>query len=244
LTRTNTLIAVAVLGLSIGLVNNVVAQGGVVGRVVGSSGQPLPGVSVTMLPASGGLPIYATTGADGTYRFEKVPDGRYRVDFELRRFDITRRNWVQVRNGVSAFADATLRASGICECVMISSLPPVRTRSGRVVDGEGRPLPRARLELVAPLPNEPGGPITWSEVRYADAEGRFAVSVPLNTAWKLTVSDSGFRPVTQQVSGGESDPLVFRLTFTGGDGVFSLPEYERLEQSCRCSDDLFKHAER
>ena len=216
------------------------AQQGVVGRVVDTIGQPLPGVTVTMMPAAGGEQRRTTTAGEGTYRFDSLADAMYRVDFELRGFDVTRRSFVRVPRGASTFADATLRLSAICECVSVTGLPRVAQRSGRVVDETGRPLPRARLEIAVPIPAEAGvAPAsTWREVRYADTEGRFSVLAPVAGAWALTASDSGFRPVTQQVSGSATEPLVFTLFFTG---IGPPTEYERFSQGCRCSGDLFTH---
>src|SRR5688572_8917076 len=151
----------------------VVAQEAVVGRVVDTVGQPLPGVTVTMMPAASGEQRRTTTAGDGTYRFDQVADGLYRMDFELLAFDVTRRNSVRVRSGSSTFADATLRLSPMaCECVLVTRLPRVAKRSGRVVDEAGRPLPRARLEIAVPIAAEAGAvPESTSEVTYADAEG-------------------------------------------------------------------------
>ena len=217
------------------------AQQGVAGRVVDTIGKPMPGVTVTIMPAAGGEQTRTTTAGDGTYRFDEMADGIYRVDFELVGFDVTRRNFVRVRNGSSTFADATLRVSSMCECVSVTGLPRVAQRSGRVVDETGRPLPRARLEIAVPIPAEAGvAPAsTWREVRYADTEGRFSVLAPVAGAWALIASDSGFRSVTQQVSGSPTEPLVFTLFFTGTDTGFQV--YERFSRGCRCSGDLFTH---
>src|SRR5262245_7215647 len=113
--------ALALIGVFVHVVN---AQSAVTGRVVDTAGQPIPGVLVKMLRASGGTQTGTVTSADGTYRYEKVPDGNYRVDFELLGFEAIRRNYVVVRDGRSTFADATLRVRAICECVTVTGLPP------------------------------------------------------------------------------------------------------------------------
>ena len=232
---------IATAALITALSHTTTAQQDVVGRVVDTIGKPLPGVTVTMMPAAGGEQTRTTTAGDGTYRFDKMSDGMYRVDFELVGFDVTRRNFVRVRNASSTFADATLRLSSMCECVSVTGLPRVAQRSGLVVDEKGRPLPRARLELAVPIPAEPGvAPAsTWREVRYADTEGRFSVLAPITGTWPLTASDSGFRPATQQISASAAEPITFRLFFTGTGP--ELPDYERFSRGCRCSGDLFTH---
>ena len=210
-----------------------VEQTGIIaGRVVDAIGQPVPGVSVTTIPESGGLGKRVTTGRDGTYRFETLPSETYRVDFETLAFDLTRRNHVRVRNHASTSAEAVLHVSAICECVTIVPPNPLAVRAGEVVDDAGRPLPHARLEVVSPIRRE---------VAYADADGRFLVRVPTDATWPLTASDTGFGAVTQQVSGAVAEPTVFRLRYAGTTGV---PDSERLSRACRCPGDLFAHSGR
>jgi hypothetical protein len=153
----------------------------------------------------------------------------YRVDFELQAFDAARRNRVSVSPDFTARADATLHISRLCECVFAPDNSRLSFRAGQVVDAAGRPLPRARLEITTP---------DYTEVTRADAEGRFGVRLPPDTAWALTASDSGFRPMTQRVSGATAQPIVFTLTYAGERGV---PVLERLDQGCRCAGSLFWH---
>ena len=198
----------------------------IVGHVVDAADQPLSGVSVASTPGSGGQVWVTTTDSDGSYRFEVLPEGTYRVDFELPGFELVRRNHVRVGHGISAEADARLAVGVICECVTIVPATPLRQRAGRVVDEAGRPLPHARLEVVSPLRRD---------VAYADIEGRFRISAPIHETWPLTASDSGFRSVTRQVSGAVAEPIVLRLAYAGTTG---LPESERLSRGCRCPDDF------
>jgi len=242
-----TLVIVGTCAALIDLDTVVSAQSGVAGRVIDTAGKPLPGVNVMMLPESGGVVRSMTTGTDGQYRFEMVPDGTYRVDFELVGFDLVRRNHVRVLNGASPAGDATLRISSLCECVSMGSLPPVRQRSGRVVDTEGRPLPHARLEIVVSLPPFVPGPSqprvtrNWRESAYADAQGLFTVRLPVDGAWGVSASDTGFPSRVQLFYGSDVTPVVLTLSFAGTDG---LQEYERLDRGCRCPGNLFTHAGR
>lgn len=202
---------------------------GIVGHVVDGRGQPLPGVSVTTIAESGGDPSRAVSAGDGTYQFSMLPDGTYRVDFELLGFDLVRRNHVQVRHDVPARADATLFVSGVCECVDIALATPVRERSGQVVVESGRPLAHARVEVASPR---------GREVAYADDEGRFKVRLPVNSSWPLTASDGGFRARTQEVSGAGDVPLVIKLAQGWSPG---LPDVQRFTRRCHCPGDLFTH---
>jgi hypothetical protein len=201
-----------------------------VGHVVDTSGQPLPGVTITAMDVAAGIARYATSGGDGGYRFDALPGGTYRVDFELPGFDLFRWNNVPV-SGAATLNAATLSITALCECV---SIPRTRIaeRAGQVVADSGRPLPYARLEIVSPA---------GREVARADREGRFRVRVPINGTWPLTASDSGFRPVTQDVSGVVAAPVVFTLPRANGTG---LPDGEQFARGCRCPGDLFVHPER
>jgi hypothetical protein len=198
------------------------------GRVVDAAGWPVPGAFVTTTEESGGSPIRATTGPDGTYQFSALPDGTYRIDFELTGFDLMRRNHLPVRSGAPAIVgDVTLYVSGICECVDVRSAATLRERPGLVTDESGRPLARARLQVVSP---------DRTELAYTDSEGRFRVRVAVRETWTLTASATGFIAATQQVSGRVEEPVVFKLPRSG----IPLPDIERFQRAC-CPSDLFTY---
>ena len=190
--------------------------------------QRIAGVTVTTIPQSGGVARQTTTGADGRYRFEGLPEGTYRVDFELRGLEVTRRNHVRVRRDGEARADATLRPRAICECITVEPPSPWTQRPGQVIDNAGHPLPYARVEL-------PG-----RQVMYTDREGRFLVRVPVNEPWPLNATDTGFREVTQQISGADSASVVVSLEYVGTAGV---PDTERFG-GCECHGYLRPFGER
>ena len=172
---------------------------------------------------------HATSGSDGSYRFDGLPDGTYRVDFDLRRFELVRRNHVRVSRDAEARIDAALQVRAICECVAIEPPSPWTQRPGQVVDKTGRPLPHARIQLVG------------REEAYTDNEGRFFIRVPVYEKWPLTASDTGFRSVTQQVSGDDSATVVLSLEYVGTTGV---PDVQRFG-GCECpGGNLLPHAER
>jgi hypothetical protein len=200
-----------------------------VGRVVDVARGPIPGVFVTAFPESGGVARRVLSGVDGTYEFSSLPEGPYRVDFEIQGFQLMRRNHVRVPRSATDSVDAVLSVRGMCECIHIVPSVPVSERSGQVVDGEGRPLPHARVTIATPR---------TSEVAYADADGRFRVRVPIGDKWSLTASDSGFNAVTLQVSSTVPAPFLLALPYAGTRAV---PDVEPLNRRCECPDDLFVH---
>lgn len=203
-------------------------SGSIAGRIADIADQGLPGVSVIAIPATGGLATRVESGVNGIYRFDALATGTYRVDFDVLGFDLARRNNVAVSADRPAIADATLHLSGICECVTLVPKHPLRERAGQVLSESGHPLPHARLQIGSP----------WPEVRYADAQGRFVVRLPISGRAPLTASSSGFRPVTEPVSGTASAPIVFRLV---PDRTAKLADSEQLTRGCRCPGDLFTH---
>ena len=202
-------------------------------RALDGSGQPIPGVFVTAMLATGGDNQTGTTDREGTARFENLPDGTYRVDFDIQGFDIVRRNHVVVRHDSPAKVSAVLPITPLCECIRVSPVPggpePVlEKRAGQVLDGAGHPLAHARLELITPAKQE---------FFYVDAYGRFAVRLPVDQSWPLRASDSGFRVVTQQASGSTHSRIVFRLPVDATAAV-RVPDEERFSPGC-CPSDLF-----
>lgn len=201
---------------------------GITGYVVDSTGAALPGVVAMAIPQRGGDTRTVVSGTDGTYTFENLPEGIYRIDFDLPGFDVTRRNLIRVRAGETTRVDVTLHVTPICECIGKAYRPdPSRltVHMGQVVDPSGRPLPHAQLEIVGP-----GG----SETVYASREGRFQVRLSPADRWPLTARDSGFGAVTMKVSGGTRAPLLFRLP---NADTRKLPAVERLARPC-CPLDL------
>ena len=196
------------------------------GRVVDSAGWPVPGAFVTATEESGGRAIRVTTDRDGTYQFASLPDGTYRIDFELTGFDRMRRNHLPVPSGATAIVgDVTLYVSAVCECVNVRVTATLRERAGLVTDESGRPLARARVQIESPALTE------WA---YTDSEGRFRVRVAVDESWTLTASATGFIAATQQVSGSFEEPVLFRLRPSGTPP----PDIERFKQMC-CPGQLF-----
>jgi hypothetical protein len=195
--------------------------------VSAGGGHVLAGVTVTTTPESGGLSRHTKTGSDGTYRLAGLRDGTYRVDFELAAHDVVRRNHVLVHHDTEARVDADLPVRALCECISIPPPSPWAQRVGQVVDKAGNPLPHARVELVG------------REWAFTDSEGRFLIRLPVNETWPLTVTDTGFRSVTQHVSGADAATLVINLEYAEATGA---PGVER-SGGCECDGFLIRYAE-
>jgi hypothetical protein len=184
-----------------------------------------------MYPERHGPVRHATTDREGTYRLEELADDTYRVVFQLRGFDRTRVSHVRPRPDTDADVDATLSVSRLCECLTTGLATTPRPLAGQVVDEANRPLPYVRVELVSPMRRE---------TAYTDIDGRFLVRAPLEGAWPITASDSGFASATQQISNVTAGPIVLRLRFLGTQGP---PRSERFELGCLCPE-YFTHGER
>lgn len=195
----------------------------IAGEVRDRAGQVLPGVTVTILPDGGGRTTYTTTDRDGRYHLDGLPDGTYRIDFELPGFSGIRRNHVVVGRDGSARVDAVISVRPQCECLSSGFKTVPRDVFGQVVDEAGRPLPHARLEVA--------GPKRW-EIAYADAEGRFRFRPPVEGTWPIVASDGGFAPARQQISSATTGPLVLQLRFLGTQG---LPDTE-FNTECDCPE--------
>src|SRR6476620_10227298 len=77
-------LSLLVVLLAVPVFADVTTRGQIEGRVQGSDGAPLPGVTATLRGAAlqqGS--IVATTDRDGRYRFPSVPPGSYQLSFEM-----------------------------------------------------------------------------------------------------------------------------------------------------------------
>lgn len=108
-------------------------QGAIEGRVVDSSGEPLPGVSVTVSsPALIGGPRTVVTGPGGDYRVVSLPPGVYEVEFQLQSYQTVDQQGVRVNIGASAEIDATMTSEFTEEIRVTSEAPVVNTQSTEV----------------------------------------------------------------------------------------------------------------
>src|SRR5450432_3539839 len=101
-------------------------------------GAPIGGVSVTL--EQGGKTAYqANTDGAGVFRIEAVKDGNYTARFSQREFQAPARD---------AAARRPFRVVAGGEPVRLQvQMTPRGKVSGRVLDGEGHPMPGAEVEL-------------------------------------------------------------------------------------------------
>ena|SRR5688572_6929267 len=115
------LVIIAVLGLLLAPVAAFAqSTGAIAGRVTGSDGNALPGVTVeaagTMLPAG----RMAVTGANGEYRLEALPPGDYKVTFTLSGMQTVTRT-AQVQLAQDTLINPTLSVQGVTEIVNVTA---------------------------------------------------------------------------------------------------------------------------
>ena len=115
------LVIIAVLGLLLAPVAAFAqSTGAIAGRVTGSDGNALPGVTVeaagTMLPAG----RMAVTGANGEYRLEALPPGDYKVTFTLSGMQTVTRT-AQVQLGQDTLINPALSVQGVTEVVNVTA---------------------------------------------------------------------------------------------------------------------------
>ncbi len=119
------LVVIAVLGLLLAPIAAFAqSTGAIAGKVMGSDGGPLPGVTVeaagTMLPAG----RMAVSGANGEYRLEALPPGIYKVTFTLSGMQTVTRT-AQVQLSQDTLINPTLSVQGVTETVTVTATASV-----------------------------------------------------------------------------------------------------------------------
>ena len=106
----------AVLTIPLGALAQPSAAGRVQGRVLDTTGAPLPSVLVEV--ESDAAPLTGRTAADGRYLIEAVPPGTYAVRFSLTNFvTVLRRNVTVAAEGATT-QDATLYVAASASVVV------------------------------------------------------------------------------------------------------------------------------
>ncbi|MGB8580698.1 MAG: carboxypeptidase-like regulatory domain-containing protein [Candidatus Sulfotelmatobacter sp.] len=86
-------------------------MGVLTGRVVDSSGNPVANATVTVASVDNGRARSATTGTDGSYRFDDLPLGKYRIKFEAAGFQTLEIPSATVDGTKPSVVDEQLQAS-------------------------------------------------------------------------------------------------------------------------------------
>ena len=122
------LLAVLLVTVSVGLARDAWAQARstITGTVRGSTGEGLPGATVTLSnPAIQGEASSAVTNAKGVYRFPGLPSGLYELTAARPGLQTVTRQDLRVAVGTTATVDFTLAEAGGPDTVTVSGPGPV-----------------------------------------------------------------------------------------------------------------------
>ncbi len=142
------LITICVLVFAISL-SAQVRTGSISGRVVDPQGNPLPGVSVTLIP-SAGAPMVSITGAEGAFRFMSLPPAKdYKIKAELTGFKTRTEENIIVNLAFNTNLEIRMEIGVLEEQVTVTATSPIvdskKTAVGKQVTQEIlQSLPTAR----------------------------------------------------------------------------------------------------
>ncbi len=202
-------------------------------RVVDANGAPVEGASVSVVPATsqqipGGSLVTLLTGNDGM-TYDSVRDAQTSSTGEVRFLGLAPGRYAVVaRRGDWVISRAVEALGGGAATV---KLPATTRLSGRIVDADGHPVPRAsvRAEVARPLPEREGlkegrwahlfAPVPAAARVYpglwakADEDGGFTVETHFRTPLVLTAvaSDGCGASRRVEVPGPRSDVTLALL---------------------------------
>jgi hypothetical protein len=114
----------------------------IVGTITDSSGGALPGVTVTARNLDTGFTRNVPSGADGAYRLEFMPIGRYTVDAALSGFKTASRSGIVLQVTDTARVDVSLEIGSLTDTVNVTSAAPVVNTSSAEI---GRTMEAAAI---------------------------------------------------------------------------------------------------
>jgi len=156
------------------------------GMIRGPAGQPLRAARVTLIPSdAGGAPIPAAASDQaGVFRFEAIPPGSFTLSVRATGFAPLALPGLVVPAGAKPWDLGT------------AFLKPGVTIEGRVVQGDGSPVPDARVRVLSEEAEKGRSPAEASAQAATDEEGRFTLAdQPAGTPCRLEVVAAGFLPV-------------------------------------------------
>ncbi|HEY2153071.1 MAG TPA: carboxypeptidase regulatory-like domain-containing protein [Vicinamibacterales bacterium] len=120
----------------------------IVGTVTDTTGAAVPGATATARNVDTGFTRSATTAADGGYRLEFMPIGRYLVDVALDGFKTVHRSGIVLRVTDTARVDAALEIGPLAESVTVNADAPLVNTSTAEVSRTIETAAIATLPLV------------------------------------------------------------------------------------------------
>ncbi len=169
MSRTKGIFVVAALLLTFASVASAqeLQSGAIRGRVVDDSGQPLPGVSITISgPALIGK-VTAVTNAEGQFRAPSLtPGAGYEIKAELSGFETTVQTGIIINLGKTISIEIKMKASTIQQEVTITAPTPtvdvVKSSTSKTITSDvlaSLPLPRDVRSLLTITPGSVGGSV-------------------------------------------------------------------------------------
>ena len=174
------------------------------GLVTDAQGQPLEGVEVVLRAnalSTLDRPVISSTDTEGRYRLSALPPGVYELSFRRERY---------LSHHV---AEHVLSTSGTLDAV----LEPAPLVEGRVVDEEGRPIPRTVVRLRPMEPPEYDGD-EWDDsvaLATSDETGHFVLDAPAEGPWRLEAEHRDYLYNDQKLSAPASGVKVVLNTGAG-----------------------------
>jgi Carboxypeptidase regulatory-like domain len=99
--------------------------GSIRGYIHDEQGGALPGVSVTATSPAAATPVTTVTDDQGYYRLLNVPPGVYSVTAELQGFSKFVRENIEMRAGLNAGVDITLKIGTLSETIQVKADSPL-----------------------------------------------------------------------------------------------------------------------
>lgn len=194
-----------VLAVPVSLLAQVEVTGRIVGTAMDATGAVLPGVMAKVEGPTLFEPRTTLTLENGTYLFDKLPVGTYRVSFSLSGFKTVEQANVNVRAGFTATINAQLAVGQITETLTVEETAPVVD----VTSATASTTFDAQL-----LKDIPSGRDTWSTL----------AQVPGLQPSKFDVGGTeSFQQTATQIHGSKSGQVVYsvnglNLNWPGGNG--------------------------
>ena len=141
-------LALATVGLVLGVSASAWAQGEIRGTVVDTGGGILPGVTITALQVDTGETRTAATSDIGVYRLPALALGPYVITAELQGFAAVKRDGITLGLGQTLTVNFTMDVSGVQETITVTGEAPLINVTTAEVAGLLQPVQIENLPIL------------------------------------------------------------------------------------------------